>query len=164
MKNRTLFLTILGLVLLAVIISIYISFKEEKTDLVITKNSKIEDIIYEKNKVNIYFFWGQGCPHCEELFQFLEDTKGKYAKYYNIYCFEVWNNQTNAQTMDQFSKVLNDKVGRSVPYLIIGDQSFQGYNKTMNQKILNTILKESKKTTPDAIYQSLKENVKQVEP
>lgn len=164
MKNRTLFLTILGLVLLAVIISIYISFKEEKTDLVITKNSKIEDIVYEKNKVNIYFFWGQGCPHCEELFQFLEDTKGKYAKYYNIYCFEVWNNQTNAQTMDQFSKVLNDKVGRSVPYLIIGDQSFQGYNKTMNQKILNTILKESKKTTPDAIYQSLKENVQQVEP
>lgn len=164
MKNRTLFLTILGLVLLAVIISIYISFKEEKTDLVITKNSKIEDIVYEKNKVNIYFFWGQGCPHCEELFQFLEDTKGKYGKYYNIYCFEVWNNQTNAQTMDQFSKVLNDKVGRSVPYLIIGNQSFQGYNKTMNQKILNTILKESKKTTPDAIYQSLKENVQQVEP
>ena len=39
-----------------------------------------------KNNVNIYFFWGEGCPHCSAEKPFLEELnqKNKEVKIYNV--------------------------------------------------------------------------------
>ena len=37
---------------------------EEETNNDTKIDAKLEDIVYDENKVNIYFFWGNGCPHC----------------------------------------------------------------------------------------------------
>ena len=42
--------------------------------------------------------------------------------------------------MDYFLEKFDKKVSsRSVPFLIIGDEVFEGYSSSMNQKIIDTI-------------------------
>lgn len=114
--------------------------KQENTDSKnISYESKLTDIKFN-DKVNIYLFYGKGCPHCEVLFTYFESIKSKYSKYYNLYAFEVWYNEDNGKTMDYFLEKFDKKVSsRSVPFLIIGDEAFEGYSSSMNQKIIDTI-------------------------
>ena len=105
----------------------------------ISYESKITDIKFN-DKVNIYLFYGKGCPHCEALFTYFDSIKSKYYKYYNLYAFEVWYNEDNGKIMDYFLEKFDKKVSsRSVPFLIIGDEAFEGYSSSMNQKIIDTI-------------------------
>ena len=114
--------------------------KQENTDSKnISYESKLTDIKFN-DKLNIYLFYGKGCPHCEALFTYFESIKSKYSKYYNLYAFEVWYNEDNGKTMDYFLEKFDKKVSsRSVPFLIIGDEAFEGYSSSMNQKIIDTI-------------------------
>lgn len=114
--------------------------KQENTDSKnISYESKLTDIKFN-DKVNIYLFYGKGCPHCEALFTYFESIKSKYSKYYNLYVFEVWYNEDNGKTMDYFLEKFDKKVSsKSVPFLIIGDEAFEGYSSSMNQKIIDTI-------------------------
>lgn len=104
----------------------------------INRFSSLNDITFSEDKINIYVFWGNGCPHCEELFEFLEELTTKYT-YFDIYAFEVWENEENGLLMDKFASALQDEVGRKVPYFIIGDESFSGFNQAMQEKIETTI-------------------------
>ncbi len=114
--------------------------KQENTDSKnISYESKLTDIKFN-DKVNIYLFYGKGCPHCEALFTYFESIKSKYSKYYNLYAFEVWYNEDDGKIMDYFLEKFDKKVSsRSVPFLIIGDEVFEGYSSSMNQKIIDTI-------------------------
>ena len=51
----------------------------------INRNSTLSDITFQNDKINLYFFWGDGCPHCEELFSFLESIQNEYGKYFNVF-------------------------------------------------------------------------------
>ena len=89
---------------------------------------KIENIIKENNKVNIYFFWGKGCPHCAKEFEFLESIKETYGNYYNLYTFETWYNDENKKLVYTFAENMGDKL-TGVPYTIIGNKSFSGFDE-----------------------------------
>lgn len=132
-------------ILLAILLTgiVVLSSKKDKQENTDSKNisyeSKLTDIKFN-DKVNIYLFYGKGCPHCEALFAYFESIKSKYSKYYNLYAFEVWYNEDNGKTMDYFLEKFDKKVSsRSVPFLIIGDEAFEGYSSSMNQKIIDTI-------------------------
>lgn len=115
-------------------------------------DSNIEDIVFDEEKVNMYLFWGDGCPHCEELMKFLDNIEEEYKDLYNLYKFEVWHNEDNSQLMDQVA----DKFGKEangVPFLVIGEESFIGYNEVMNKDIKKAI-KEQVKNDFD-VYQEL---------
>lgn len=122
--------------------------EETKTDngKIINKNSTVDDIIIDNEKINIYLFWGDGCPHCEELMMFFRSIDNEYGKYYRLYAFEVWYNNDNGMLMDGFGSELGDKTkNRNVPYFIIGEESFAGYNSNMNNDIIDTILSQYEK-------------------
>lgn len=107
----------------------------------INKDAKLEDVVIDDNKINMYFFWGDGCSHCEKLFKFLNTISGEYSKYVNVYAFEVWNNEENAKLMDEFNKALDlDTPSGSVPFFIIGDKAFSGYKAESNDIIKETII------------------------
>ena len=53
-------------------------------------------------KIEIYFFWGQGCPHCAKEKPFLEELKQKYPQL-EIKEFEVYY----SQEIENFSKKLH---------------------------------------------------------
>lgn len=149
MKNKTtIFVIVLSLILASIIYignKRYQDYQNEKAEAIILRHATVEEIDGDSRKINIYVFWGDGCPHCEELFEFLESIKSKYGKYYNVYGFEVWYDEENGKIMDQFKKEFGEEPGsRGVPYFIVGDELFLGYQSSMNKEIKNTIVSKYK--------------------
>jgi thiol-disulfide isomerase/thioredoxin len=93
----------------------------------------------EASTVSVYFFWGEGCPHCEKEKPFLEKMREKYPEL-KIHEFEIWNNADNRQLMIDFGKKLNTNVS-GVPFTVVGEQYVIGWldEKYTGKKIENAI-------------------------
>lgn len=81
--------------------------------------------------VDIYFFHGDGCPHCSEEMKFLEEIKTKYNV--NIHMYEVWYNTENNRKMEIVKEHFNSKGG--VPFTVVGDQAFLGFSTSIQEDI-----------------------------
>lgn len=141
-----LFPVIIALIIGLVIIN-NISNKDTKDNenYIFNRNATVNEIDTSNDKINIYVFWGDGCPHCEELLEYLKDSQKEYGKYYNVYGFEIWKNEENATLKDKIAEEIGDidKVGNmSVPYYIIGDKQKSGYSSSMNEDIVDMILEK----------------------
>lgn len=104
-------------------------------------NFDLNDIKKVQNKVNIYLFWGDGCPHCKNEHEYLKSLKKEYGKYFNLYVFEVWYSEANAKLMFEFALANNEDIN-SIPYTIIGSKTFNGFNDSMKKDLLDAILEE----------------------
>jgi len=80
------------------------------------------DTLAKDNSVTIYFFHGDGCPHCaaeEEYLNKLDDVK--------IVRYEVWYDSSNEEFMQKVKNSFGiEKSG--VPLTIIGNSYFIGYS------------------------------------
>lgn len=75
--------------------------------------------------VSIYFFWGDGCPHCAKAKPFLAGLEEKYPSV-TVRAYEVWHNEANR---DLFTKMAA-KYGfepSAVPTIFIGERYWIGY-------------------------------------
>lgn len=115
---------------------------EDKTS-ASTANIKLDNITKKDGKVNIYLFWGDGCPHCKEEKLFLKSIENEYGNLFNVYEFEVWHNEENEKIMKEFGKAMDDNL-TGVPYTIIGKESIKGFNDSKKEQILDAIINESK--------------------
>jgi glutaredoxin len=78
------------------------------------------------------YYWGDGCPHCKIVAEFMETWDGKDK--FKITKYEVWNNTKNAAQMNERAKACN--VVRSemgVPFLVTPE----GKCLTGDQPIIN---------------------------
>ncbi|MGM5482665.1 MAG: glutaredoxin domain-containing protein [Nanobdellota archaeon] len=93
----------------------------------------------EDSKVTVYFFWGDGCPHCGDEKPFLEEMDAKYSGL-NVKMFETWNKPENA---DLFRKAAQEygTTARGVPATFIGEEYWVGYSDSIGQKMENHIQK-----------------------
>lgn len=119
-------------------------------------NIILDNIIKEPGKVNIYFFWGNGCPHCEDEQKFFDSIKEEYHDKFNLYKYEVWYNKNNAKILEAFATTMGGKVS-GVPYTIIGKESFSGFGSSSKSKFINTIKKQSKNNF-DVYFDKIKDN------
>ncbi len=108
-----------------------------------------------KEKINIYFFKGDGCPHCEEAEEFFNSIKDEYGKYYNLVDYETWYDKENADLMKKVAAKLGEEAS-GVPYIIIGKKTWNGYASSYNDDITSTIKKEFNKKSNDR-YDVMKE-------
>ena len=120
-----------------------VSNDEQEEEIDNIKELDMPNISKEENKVNIYFFWGDGCPHCEEETEFFNSIEEEYGKYYNLYKFETWNNEENAKIFKIFANAMNDEA-KGVPYTIIGDKSFSGFLDSYKQDFIDAIEEQYK--------------------
>lgn len=110
-----------------------------------TVDVNLDNITKEEGKVNIYFFWGDGCPHCEEQFAFFDSIESEYGDLYNLYTFETWKNEKNAELLKTFSDAMEVE-SRGVPYTIIGEEVFTGFSESMESDFINAIVEEKDKS------------------
>jgi len=106
------------------------SYKDELHDIV---DKKVED-----DKINIYFFRGEGCPHCADEEKWFKEIKEEYKDKINIYDFEVWHNDDNLELLDKVKKELNSK-STGIPFTVIGEEYFTGFSEVTKSRIENTI-------------------------
>jgi len=93
----------------------------------------------EANPVNVYFFWGDGCPHCAKEEVFLEFLKNKYPQI-ELHSYEVWKNSDNRQLLAELGKKLNINVS-GVPFTVVGEEHFVGWydEKSTGQAIEDAV-------------------------
>lgn len=109
----------------------------------LNKDAKLSDVKKVEGVVNIYMFWGNGCPHCKAQWEWLETLREEYEGKIAVYGFEVFNNSVNRAEMDVFADAMGDKDVNSVPYTIIGNESISGFgnSSTTGKKILEAVEK-----------------------
>ena len=90
-----------------------------------------------KEKVKLYFFHGDGCPHCAEEEKFLAKIEKKYS-YVKIIRYEVWKNKSNALLMDRVGNRY-DVATSSVPLTVISGTAISGYSESIGIRIERTI-------------------------
>ena len=92
----------------------------------------------EDNKVKVYFFRGEGCPHCAEAEEFFDSIKDEYGQYFEIVDYETWNDADNASLLEKVGEARGEEI-KGVPYIIIGDKSWSGYSSDFDDDIKETI-------------------------
>ena len=81
----------------------------------------------EKATVTMYFFWGQGCPHCEEMKPFVQEMDDKYPQLV-VKSFETFNDPASNQLYKSLAKAYGE-TAEGVPASFIGDKMIIGYAK-----------------------------------
>lgn len=78
-----------------------------------------------KTLPTIYFFRGDGCPHCAAEEEFLQTLKTEYPTL-KVVDYEVWYNQDNVKKLQQVAERLNIK-SAGVPVTVIGESVVVGF-------------------------------------
>ena len=131
--------------------------KNTQTNIEFSKMTE-KDIKSSKNKINVYVFWGDGCPHCKHLAQFFNSNKSELKDKMNLYTFEVWKDSTNLKFMKDFGKFLGE-TPQGVPYMIIGDKTFSGFaesDEKTKDEIINLIKQGYQNSSKIDKYQEYK--------
>ncbi len=77
-------------------------------------------------QVVVRLFWGDGCPHCEALKEFMPSLLEKYPSV-KLYSNEIYKNETNRELFREVAKACNTEA-KGVPTVFIGDKVIVGYN------------------------------------
>ena len=89
--------------------------------------------VFAKEEIKLYFFHGDGCPHCAEEEKFLEKIEKKYSNV-KVIRYEVWNNKSNAMLMKRVGNKY-DITTNSVPLTVISGTAVSGYAESVGVKI-----------------------------
>lgn len=94
----------------------------------------------ESKEVIIYFFRGEGCSHCAEAEEWFKSIEEEHGSKFEIKDYETWNDPENAALMEKVAKARKEEDSATgVPYIIIGDQSWIGFDSSYKQEILDKI-------------------------
>ncbi|HOY56235.1 MAG TPA: hypothetical protein PLH37_02310 [bacterium] len=78
-----------------------------------------------QNKLNIYFFWQQGCPHCASERPFLENLV-KQNSAVKLQAFDISSNKDSLDLLIDIGKKLDINIS-GVPFTLIGENYFIGW-------------------------------------
>ena len=91
-----------------------------------------------ENKINLYLFRGEGCPHCKKEEEWLKKIKKTYKDYLNVYDFEVWYSKENQEKYVTATEIMEINTN-SIPFTIVGEKTFVGFSDTIKNNIENAI-------------------------
>ena len=107
----------------------------------------------EEEKINIYLFYSDSCPHCHDELEHLNNLDKKYTDNINIYKYEVTKNNNNKVLMNTV-KTLFDIDSSGVPFTVIGEEYIYGFSKnsTEIEYLLDKYLVEEKEEVKEKTY------------
>lgn len=135
--------------ILVVILSVFLvlpfgvlASQETSTDPANNDTPAVE--VKKDKKVKVYFFRGEGCPHCEEAETFFQSIQEPYGELYTIVDYETWYNTENADLLQKIGEARGEDI-QGVPYIIIGNKSWPGFSNEYDDEIVKTIKSEYEK-------------------
>ncbi|MFH0840843.1 MAG: hypothetical protein V1865_02600 [bacterium] len=114
--------------------------------------------VFAVEKLEVYFYWAEGCPHCEKEKAFLSDLMDddKYSRAIVIKDYEVVNNPKNLEKMQKQLAELGQQAP-GVPITIIHDEIIPGFATASTtgqriQKAIDNHLLEIREVNNDTLY------------
>lgn len=124
------------------LISIFFLFPINTSALSKDYNDIVAGIVNEKieqDKINLYLFYSEKCPHCHEEIEYIENELLKeYKDELNVYTYEVTKNDDNSKMMNATKTALNI-TEPYVPFTIIGEEYIIGFSDSTKTSIENII-------------------------
>lgn len=120
---------------------------------------------YEENEDQaiIYMFRGDGCNHCQSFLSFLNDITEEYGKYFRLVSYETWSDQSNNTLMKKVSNYLKANA-TGVPFIIIGNTYYKGYDSARNEDIKKAIMKEYENNNENDVLVKMANSTKDNKP
>lgn len=123
-------LTILITLLLIIPINTF-ALSKDYTDVV----ASITGEKIEEDKINLYLFYSESCPHCHKEMEYLEnDFKEKYKDDVIIYKYEVSKNEENSKILSSIKKMFKEE-SNGVPFTVIGNKYVLGFGDSLKSEI-----------------------------
>lgn len=101
-------------------------------------------------EVTVNVFYGNGCPHCAKEDKYLNVLKQELGDNIEIKKYEVWDNKENNELLKKVRTTLNDD-NEGVPFVVIGNKYFNGYNDDIAKDIKNTIFDNIKQNSLNVV-------------
>lgn len=101
------------------------------------ETSMVPEDFLDGEKVVIYFFWGDGCPYCENQKDVLEDWSQEYPNI-EIKDYETWNNSENRDFLENLAASYGVSV-KGVPMTFIGDKHWVGFSESLGSEMEDKI-------------------------
>ena len=102
----------------------------------VTSDSGEAEVQEESKEVKLYFFRGEGCSHCAEAEAWFESIEEEYGDYFEIVDYETWYNSENAELMQKVAEARGE-TAEGVPYIIIGNKSWNGFAEDYEEEIIH---------------------------
>jgi len=96
----------------------------------VSAQDMISENNFQQDKITIYFFWGEGCPHCEIQKPYLEEWGEKYKNKLEIKSYETWKDSSNVHLFQEVAKAHGIQA-RGVPTTFIGEKHWIGFSLSM---------------------------------
>jgi len=122
------------LMLLVVPVMVYAEGEEETTD--------------TSKEVKVYLFRGEGCPHCQEAEEWFQSIEEEYGSMFNVIDYETWYDEENKALMDKVAEARGEEAS-GVPYIIIGNKSWNGFTESYEEEMIAEIKAEFEKDVKD---------------
>ena len=99
-----------------------------------------EAVAEDSREVVVYFFRGEGCSHCAEAEAWFESIEEDMGDKFRIQDYETWYNEDNAALMKKVAEARGEADSATgVPYIIIGDQSWIGFDQDYTPEMIDKI-------------------------
>jgi len=92
----------------------------------------------EPKKIEIVFFWGDGCPHCAQEKPFLNMLVNRYPNRITLKSFELWYHPENHTIYKNVTKAYGLDIDL-VPVTFIGNKYWVGFNDQIRQEITEAV-------------------------
>ena len=103
-----------------------------------------EETTSSKNEVKVYLFRGEGCPHCADAEEFFTSIEEEYGSMFEVIDYETWYDEENQELMKKVADARGEEAS-GVPYIIVGNKSWNGYTDNYGEEILAEIKSEYEK-------------------
>jgi thiol-disulfide isomerase/thioredoxin len=87
--------------------------------------------------VDVYYFWGDGCPVCVTQRAYLDALEARYPDV-RVHAFEVWYDTDNRALLQAFSDAFGRPV-TGVPVTFIGEDAWVGFNQVAGQQMTASV-------------------------
>ncbi len=154
MKKRLLIITIILLSFVNVVFA-------ETTNMITVKEEDILAILGLENndKINIFFFYGNGCPHCDDEKEFLKELEVHYQDKISIHRYEVWSNESNKNKLFEIKGLFGETRNSSVPFTVMSTSSYTGFSAAIGRRIERDIKEILNPGTQENPKEDNKENI-----
>ena len=125
--KKVLYLILILVTFLVLPFGVFAEGEEEETEVV------------EDRQVVVYFFRGEGCAHCAEAEAWFESIEEELGDKFRIEDYETWYNESNANLMERVAEARGESDNIGVPYIIIGDQSWIGFDDSLTGEMIDKI-------------------------
>ncbi len=108
--------------------------------------------VFAKEKVNVYLFKREGCGFCANALTFFNNLSNdeEYKNYFNLVTKEVSNSKINSELLESVGDYFGVNV-QGVPFIVIGEEHFEGYSNTFDDQIKEAIKKAYENEIKDVV-------------